>query len=153
MLKNILLIYFQKSKLADFEPKLTILSPYISVNTHARAILSSENDSNRKNNSEKLLYMLKNVLLMYFQKSKLADFWTKFGFYKGKKYFLTKIFNRFDQNFQWIWPKFFKDLAKIWPKKRSSKIFEKFFFLKISNFQIFQQILIKIGSIEAHSVA
>ena len=85
-------MYFQKSKLADFEPKLTILSPYISVNTHTRAILSSGNDSNRKNNSEKLLYMLKNVLLMYFQKSKLADFWTKFGFIK------EKIF--FDQNFQ-----------------------------------------------------
>ena len=49
-------------------------SAYISVNTHAREILSSGNDSNRKNNSEKLLYMLKNVLLMYFQKSKLAIF-------------------------------------------------------------------------------
>ena len=44
MLKNVLLMYFLKSKLADFEPKLTILSPYISVNTHVRAILSSEND-------------------------------------------------------------------------------------------------------------
>ena len=80
MLKNILLIYFQKSKLADFEPKLTILSPYISVNTHAREILSSGNDSTRKINSEKLLYILKNVLLTYFRKSKLADIWTKFGF-------------------------------------------------------------------------
>ena len=53
-----------------FRQKWTILSPYISVNTHTKAILSGGNDLNHKNNSEKLLYMLKKFLLMYFKKSK-----------------------------------------------------------------------------------
>ena len=84
-----------KGKFKKYDIDNTFKTPY---NTHARSIINSGNDSIRKINSEKLLYILKNVLLTYFRKSKFADFWTKFDFYKGIKFFTFSKESELDLN-------------------------------------------------------